>query len=317
MSVMKISLYAISMLMLICQVGVAQGESQKAKSKKSDLKAVDLEEAESQQVVDDEILTDSPEGGAGDAQTASGEAGAEGAAQKCVPVEKKEGEEGEGDEAGEAGEEGEVECVPVYVPVEPPPVLSDEITFTNPTNPGAEEARRLKAEYDAVVAALGESQELAYKNYQFDVRDRSIPFAQYRYDNFAKSRRGGILLIAIGTPVFGGLTALGAVFLAQAIGDECLPANDTDNECEVPSRRDAEDKKGKGIFLLAFGTAATVASVVTGAIIIKRNNGPMKALEPLLATGKSEKKAFHFVGFSPVVATNRTVAPGASLAVSF
>ncbi|MBN2525934.1 MAG: hypothetical protein JXR76_06025 [Deltaproteobacteria bacterium] len=211
-----------------------------------------------------------------------------------------------------------VEAEPVYVPVEPPPVLSDEISFVNPANPSAEATRAAQADYEAVVGALGQSQELPYRNYQREVPDRRISFSQYVYEDYRSSRRIGVAVMAIGIPIFGGLTALGIVSLADAAQNDCLPSNDTGNECEAPEQESAKETRDRGIFLTIFGAAGAVTSVVIGAVKIKRASGPLSSLEPLVEQKKNAaKRRFQFEGFSPVVSAGRRVAPGSALSFSF
>ena len=209
-----------------------------------------------------------------------------------------------------------------YIPVEPPPVISDEVDFSAfGDNENSAAVRAAKADYMAVAQALeGASLEGPYKRYLVEMHrsGRKLSFSEYMYDDYYRARTGGILFIGIGVPVFGGLTALGAVFLGKGLGDDCLPANDPDEECEPPQRNDAEEKRDQGIFLLAVGTAGTVASVVIGAIKIKRANGPLNALKPLI-TGKnaSAGNKLRFNGFSPVVATSQSAGPGSTLSFTF
>ncbi|MBN2717108.1 MAG: hypothetical protein JXX14_14750 [Deltaproteobacteria bacterium] len=217
-----------------------------------------------------------------------------------------------------------------YVPVEPPPVISDEIDFSQfGENESSAAVKAAKADYLAVSEALDMPLEGPYKRYQFEIRDRRISFAQYMYDDYRSSRNGGIVLMGIGIPIFGGVTAVGVVLMSRALTDGCLPANDTNNECTAPQRGDTENKRDLGIFLTAFGAAVTVASIAVGAVKIKRNQGPMKSLEPLVVQKaeenkkeedkkpKEKKKALHLNGFAPVVATAQHAAPGTTLAFSF
>ena len=211
-----------------------------------------------------------------------------------------------------------------YIPVEPPPVISDEINFSQfGDNPNSAAVKAAQADYMAVKQALNIPLETYYKSYQVEMHQRrksisEYSFAQYMYDDYRKSRTGGILFIGIGGTLFGGLTAVGAVTLNKGLTDDCLPANDANEECDAPERGNAEDIRDRGIILLVIGAVGTVTSVVIGAVKIKRASGPMDALEPLVAKPvKSEKKSFHINGFAPIVATADNAAPGATLLLSF
>lgn len=277
-------LYAIGMTLAISQVGVAQTPSDNSASNDVDaqlvddkmVRDVDAEEKEIKRICEPEEIVDDV------------------VPEDCIK-----------------------EPIPVYVPVEPPPLLSDEIQYTTPEEEKAKEAARKKAikDFEAVKSALGASLIDEHQEYQMEFPNRSISFSQYMYNDFSKERRAGILFIAIGVPIFGGLTALGAVMLKQNLDDPCLDASLS--ECTAPQIRDADDKKSSSIFLLALGASGTIASVVVGAIKYKRGNEPLKKLAPILENQKSDKSAIHFNGFAPVVATSDAIAPGTHFSFSF